>query len=262
MSAVIANNIHLEIDGKTILNNVSLEVDHGEFISIIGANGSGKTTLLKTLCRLRKCNSGIVLINGIDICQMTHKELVRQVGYVAQFNVIPEFTVREFVSFSRYAYLQPFASYSAEDLEIVHEALKITFTENIINRKMHTLSGGERQRVIIASALAQKCRIILLDEPTTYLDPRYQLEINELIKKINKTMDITIINVTHDLNSACLFSDRIIAIKNGDIVFTGQPKEIYDKPQILSEIFETPFQVFYHPETQHRVIVNFRENLK
>lgn len=235
-----------------------MEVEKGEFFSLIGANGSGKTTLLKALCRIKKCSSGVISVNGTSIGQMTQKELVRQVGYVAQFNVIPEFTVREFVMFSRYAYLKPFATYSKEDGDIVHEALKITFTENVSHRKMNTLSGGERQRVIIASALAQKCNIILLDEPTTYLDPRFQMEINELIKKINQEMGITVINVTHDLNSACLLSDRVAALKNGKIAFVGQPAEIYSKPGILADIFETPFQVFYHPDTKHQVIMNFR----
>jgi len=258
LEAVAVENIKVEIDGQTILDSITLDVKKGEFFSLIGANGSGKTTLLKALCRIKKFCSGEIRINGVSIKEMNQKELVRQVGYVAQFNVIPEFTVREFVLFSRYAYLKPFATYTREDLDIVHEALKITFTENIQHRKMNTLSGGERQRVIIASALAQKCSIILLDEPTTYLDPRFQMEINELIKKINQEMAITVINVTHDLNSACLLSDRVAALKNGKIAFVGKPAEIYTNPGILTDIFETPFQVFYHPQTNHQVIMNFR----
>lgn len=253
---ISVTNLYLNFGKKEILKNISFDIWAGEYISIIGGNGSGKSTLIKTLCRINNNYSGEIAVWNRPLEEYKQAELARKISYVAQFNSIPGYSVFEFVMMSRYSYFSPFSSVSKEDLDCVNNSLNITNISELATRKMFTLSGGERQRVIIASAIAQNSSIILLDEPTTYLDPKYQDEIHEIIYKINKEQStpITIVNVTHDINAAIKFSDRILALKNGCLIFKDTPAELLTS-NTLKTIYDKDFLVMDHPTKNHKIVV-------
>lgn len=255
MKAIEAENISFSIGDKTILRGVSLAVEAGEFISIIGPNGAGKSTLLKCLVRVNSGWSGEVRVKGRPLAEYSQKELARVLSYVPQARdgALP-FSVREFVLMGRYPYMSPFSTISSEDEAAVSEVIKMVGMEGFARREMATLSGGERQKALIAGALVQGAEIMLLDEPTTFLDPRHQHEIINILKKINRDHGVTIVSVTHDINHAALFSSKIIAIKEGAVVFSGPPEGIMNN-RTLMDIYEKPFTFVTHPVTGTPVII-------
>ncbi len=239
---ISVNNLFVSLGDKEILTNISFNVYSNEFISIIGANGSGKTTLLKTLCRIVEKFEGEIYIKGKLLTEYQLKKLVKIQSYVSQVNITTNFTVFEFVLMSRYSYFHAFSSVSRIDVDKVNRSLELTETLGLKDRMMSTLSGGERQRVIIASAIVQDSQIILLDEPTTYLDPKYRHEINELIYKLHKNLDITVINVTHDINEAVKYSDRIICLKNGTLISDNKISFFLERgTELLANVFDMNF---------------------
>jgi len=237
------------LGGKKILREISLVVTKGEYLSIIGPNGSGKTTLLRCLDRIYRGGEGSIRIGGRPLASLRQRELARRVSYVPQVEGrnFP-FTVIEFVRMGRYPYLSPFSSLSERDEEAVRDALDRTGTAELAHRFLRTLSGGECQKVFIAAALAQGAEVILLDEPTTFLDPRHEADIHRLLARANRDRGVTIITATHDINSAVLWSRRILALKNGAVHFCGSPEEVMDK-EILQGIYETSFLLVKHPRT-------------
>ncbi len=240
---------------KEILRDVSFSVSRGEYLSIVGPNGAGKTTLLKCIDRLLAGGTGRIELFGRPVESYRQKALARRLSYVPQADgrVIP-FTVRQFVLMGRYPYLSPFSSTDEEGRRAVAEALRVTGTEEFAGRRLDTLSGGERQKVYIAAALAQGSDILLLDEPTTFLDYRHQAEIRDLLSRVNRQSKVTVVCVTHDLNRAVLDSDRIVALAGGRVLFTGRPDEIM-KTDVLETLFRTPFVLTSHPETALPMIV-------
>lgn len=243
------------VSGKRILNNLSFSVPAGRRLFIVGPNGAGKTTLLRCLCRIIDDYDGTVKVKDNDIKNFSQKKLASVATYVPQS--LPadiQFTVRQFILMARYPHLSPFSVISPADEKIASDAMQMTQTSHFANRVMATLSGGERQQVSIAAALAQKAEIFLLDEPATYLDYKHQSDIHSLLMKINKTFNTTIICVTHDLNSAVLSADSIIALRDGLIVFTGSPGEIMNE-NILEEIYSKKFSFASHPVTGQKLIV-------
>jgi iron complex transport system ATP-binding protein len=240
---------------KEILRDVSFAVWGGEYLSIVGPNGAGKTTLLKCIDRLLVGGTGQIELFGRPLPSYRRKDLARRLSYVPQADgrVIP-FTVRQFVFMGRYPYLSPFSSIDHEGYQAVHEALDLTGTEEFAGRRLDTLSGGERQKVYIAAALAQRAEILLLDEPTTFLDYRHQAEIRDLLTRVNDESGVTIVCVTHDLNRAALDSDRIVALGAGAVRFCGTPAEIM-KAEILEGLYQTPFLLADHPQAPFPVIV-------
>lgn len=262
MTATMPAPVALEIEGfsfrlgkKEILRDVSFSVQVGEYLSIIGPNGAGKTTLLKCLDRILRGGQGTVRILGQPLEHFGQRELARRISYVPQADgrLFP-FTVEQFVLMGRYPYLSPFSSLSAEDRQAVHEALELTGTGEFAERLLNTLSGGERQKVFIAAALAQGAQILLLDEPTTFLDYRHQAEIRDVLQRIRARAPITIVAVTHDVNRAVLDSDRIVALSAGRVIFSGTPAEVMN-PQTLAEIYQTELLLVAHPDTGLPVIV-------
>jgi iron complex transport system ATP-binding protein len=242
-------NYSLRIGPKEILKNVTLSVDEGEYLSIIGPNGSGKTTLLKCLDGILTGGVGSIIIKGRPLHHYSQRELAKLVGYVPQADARSSpFTVFEFVMMGRYPYLTPFSSLTRTDECAVREALALTGTEEFSERSLNTLSGGERQKAFIAAALAQGAKILLLDEPTTFLDPRHTVEIQKILKRLNRDSGVTILSVTHDINSALLTSGRIMALKGGIVVFCGDAEEIARRG-ILDSIYEKPFLFAKHPQT-------------
>jgi iron complex transport system ATP-binding protein len=254
-SVVIAvRDFSFRVGEKQILRGVSFSVRSGEYLSIIGPNGAGKTTLLRCLDRILTGGSGEIEVFGRPLGDFTQKELARRLGYVPQADgrVLP-FTVEQFVLMGRYPYLSPFSSIRREDREAVRDALQVTGTEQFHDRLLDTLSGGERQKVYIAAAIAQGADVLLLDEPTTFLDYRHQAEIRELLAWVNRS-GTTIVAVTHDVNRAVLDSDRIVALREGAVAFCGRPEEVM-QPSVLEGIYGTEFLLVGHPRAALSMIV-------
>jgi len=251
-----ARKFSCRIDGRTILRDVSLQIRRGEYVSIVGPNGAGKTTLLRAFDRMM-----IGEISGeLDICAMPweswkQSDLAKLAALVPQADsrVLP-YTVEEFLLMCRYPYMSPFATVRADDRKVVHEAMVGTGAIAFAKRRLDTLSSGERQRVYIAAALAQGAHIWLLDEPTTFLDYRCQDEILSLVALANKEFDVTVVAVTHDLNHAVLESDRIIALREGELVFYGTP-DLMMKPDVLQRVYGASMLLVEHPQTEMPMIV-------
>jgi len=248
-------NYSIHLGKKAILKHLSLAVERGEYLSIIGPNGAGKSTLLKCLDGIYRNGEGDILIEGRSLKDYSPRELARLVSYVPQADggSFP-FTVKEFVLMARYPYLSPFSSVGRQDKKATFAALELTGTQGFADRYLDTLSGGERQKVFIAAALAQGAKILLLDEPTAFLDPKHEEEIYRILAKINQESNSTIISATHNINPATLLSQRILALKQGSIAFCG-PSEGIIQGGILEEVYEKSFRFLNHPETGKPFVV-------
>jgi iron complex transport system ATP-binding protein len=200
------------------------------------------------LNRILSTKRGSIRILGRPVERFRQSELAKLVAYVPQAGgrLLP-FTVYEFVLLGRYPYLSPFSSVTKEDEQATWDALCMTDTQHLENRLMSTLSGGECQKVLIAASLAQSAKILLLDEPTTFLDPKHQTEIIRIMRRTNRENGITILTVTHDLNSAVIMSNRILALRKGEAVFQGMADEIMSQ-EILRVIYNQDFDFVNHPE--------------
>jgi iron complex transport system ATP-binding protein len=253
--AIHIRGLGVTIDATPILAGVSFEVSTGEFVTIIGPNGAGKTTLIKCLDRIVDHHTGAIQLNGRPLAGYRRRELARVIAYVPQAGTgsIP-FSVREFVMMGRYPHLSPFSLFKATDEKIVDAAMHLTGTEQFAQRQMNTLSGGERQKVFIAAALTQEATILLLDEPTTFLDPRHQADIHQRLRRINREWGVTIVAVTHDINAAARLSDRIIALKKGQVAFCGAPAELM-AGDALARIYEARFLFVPHPQGGAPVVI-------
>lgn len=225
--------VTLKYGEHTIIKELTLDIAKPEIVTIIGPNGSGKSTLLKALCRLLEPAAGTVLLNSKDINKMSTEEVARTMAVMAQSANAPGgTTVEELVAYGRMPYRKFFDGLNAEDRQAIEEAIDFTELAPLRTRLVHTLSGGERQRAWLAMALAQKPQILLLDEPTTYLDVHHQLELMELVVRLHEEMGLTVIMVLHDLNHAARYSERLIALKKGTIMADGPTKEVFIEPVI------------------------------
>ncbi|HBB5457677.1 TPA: ABC transporter ATP-binding protein [Listeria monocytogenes] len=210
-----------------ILKNVSFTIQKNKINTIVGPNGSGKSTLLEILARLLSPNSGDVLLEGKSIFEWKAKEFAQNVAIVHQSNVLPnELMVKELLYFGRLPYKNWRMTRTKEDDLAVERALMQTELTEKAEKFVDSLSGGERQRFFIATALVQDTPILLLDEPTTFLDMYFQLEILELVKRLNQEENLTIVMILHDLNQALMYSDHLIVMKNGEVVAKGEPEEL------------------------------------
>lgn len=243
----------------TVLRGISFDVGDGEYLSIIGPNGSGKTTLIKCLVGILSCSKAAVRLGGTPLASLRRKELAKLVSYVPQAETAPyAFTAGEFVLMGRYPYLSPFSSIKEEDRRAAIQALETTGTAAFRDRPMYTLSGGERQKVFIAAALAQGARILLLDEPTTFLDPKHADDVLKTLAFLNGESNVTIISVTHDVNIAAAESHRVLALSGGAVAFWGQAEDMMDDG-ILEGLFEKKFLRSEHPVSGRRYVVPGRE---
>jgi iron complex transport system ATP-binding protein len=240
---------------KQILRDVSFSVRRGEFLTIVGPNGAGKTTLLKCIDRILTGGSGKIEVCGRPLESYRQKELAQRLSYVPQADgrVLP-FTVEQFVLMGRYPYLSPLSSISRQDRQTAREAMELTGTAALAERTLETLSGGERQQVFIAAALAQGAGVLLLDEPTTFLDYRHQAEVRGLLARANRQSGLTIVAVTHDANIAALESHHIIGLRDGAVVFCGTPAELM-QPEVLQTIYGTSLLLVDHPQAPLPMIV-------
>lgn len=244
MISLETKDLSINYGEKSALRDVSIKIKKGEIVTIIGPNGSGKSTLLKSLSRCIKPNKGKIALNGVDIVKLQNKKIAQEMSILPQVkNVSSDITVENLVSYGRYPHLKFGKRLSKKDKEIVTWSIEKTGLAEYKERFINTLSGGERQRAWIAMALAQKPNILLLDEPTTYLDISYQLEVLELIKDLNLSLDLTVVMVLHDLNQAARYSDYIYVLNQGEVCHHGKPENII-KTSLLKDIFRIEAHVY------------------
>lgn len=237
MPALETKGLCLGYNGHQIVDNLNLCVEKGKIVSILGPNGSGKSTILKALSRNLKPDRGTVLLNGSDIELMKSRDVARQLAVLFQAPQSPgDLTIKELVEYGRFPHQNWWQGKSKDDAELVAWALSQTGLTDMSGRIVSTLSGGERQRSWIAMALAQQPGILLLDEPTTYLDLCHQLELLELVAELNKQHGITVVMVLHDINQAAKYSDEVVILKNGRIYTKGEPQTAISA-QTLREVF-------------------------
>ena len=241
---ISVENLNVNYCEKEILKDVSFQVKSGEVITIIGPNGSGKSTLIKALSRCLRPVKGNIFFDKNNINTINTKEIARKLSVLPhEKNISLDISVEELVSYGRFPHLNFGGKLKKEDNDIISWAMEKTRLENMRKRLVHTLSGGERQRAWIAMSLAQKPQVMILDEPTTYLDISYQLEILELIKELNDTLGITVIMVLHDLNQASRYSDKIMVIDRGEIYQYAEPNKIINK-SLLHNIFKIDTDIY------------------
>ena len=212
---------------RWILQDFSLEVSQGEILGVVGPNGSGKTSLLKLMAGLLHPQAGVVNLNGEDVGSLDPPQVARCVAMVPQESqVLFPFTVRELVLMGRFVHQHGWGWESAEDLRAARLAIQLMDLEQVANRTFQELSGGERQRAIIARALAQQSRILLLDEPTAFLDIKHQLEIYATLRGLNRDQGVTVVLVSHDLNLASQYCHRLVLLHEGRVFHKGTPAEV------------------------------------
>lgn len=244
---ISARDIFVEIAGKTLLEAMSFDVAQGDYLCIVGPNGSGKSTLLKTLIAILPLSGGKLTLNAQAISQYRHKQLARLISYVPQSggNHL-SFIVEDYVKMARYSHHHVFSEWQAHDQQVIENALNITECQAFRDRKMSTLSGGECQRVMIAAALAQDTPLLILDEPTAFLDPHHQVAVHQLIRKLNQQHGKTIIEVTHDINHAAQHSQNVLALRDGKCLWQGPAKQFLDADR-LQQLYQQAFVFARHP---------------
>lgn len=239
-------DLYFAYDKHEVIKNLSFDLHKGKITTLIGANGCGKSTLFHLMTKSFKPKRGEILLRGRKLAEIRLKDFAREAAIVHQYNTVPDdLTVEKLISYGRTPYHTLGISSNAEDdEEKIKWAMEITHTAKHKDKPVAELSGGQKQRVWIAMALAQDTKILFLDEPTTYLDIRYQLQILKLIRKLNREFGLTIIMVLHDINQSFYYSDEIIAIKDGRIIAQGQPEQV-----ITTELVKEVYDVDLHIQT-------------
>jgi len=256
-TSLAAESVTLAYDGAEIVRDLSVRIEPGSFTVIIGPNACGKSTLLRGLSRLLAPSAGTVVLDGRAISELPAKEVARRLGLLPQSAVAPEgITVRELVGRGRYPHQNLFRQWSADDDSAVDEALVATGTMPLASRPVEALSGGQRQRVWVAMVLAQQTGLLLLDEPTTFLDVAHQVELMELFAELNER-GRTIVAVLHDLNHAARYASRIVAMRDGRILAEGPPTEVITSERV-QEVFGLANVVVDDPVTGGPLVVPLR----
>lgn len=252
---VSVKNLSVCLSGQEILCDISFDLHAGDFACLVGPNGSGKTSLLRCLIRVYSHWRGEVVAFGKPISLFTQKELALCLAYLPQADgIAPPYTVEDFVLMARYPFANPFLPPNQEDRRAAEDALRMTDLWSLRHRVMRTLSGGERQRAYLAAALAQQAKVLLLDEPTTFLDMPHQEEVRSLLHRINREWGVTILAVMHDLNAAALAANRILGLRDGRLLFSGSPNE-FMTPDVVKTLFGFSPQFVRHPQVPVQMIV-------
>jgi iron complex transport system ATP-binding protein len=242
-----AENVHLAYDKHEVVHGIDLTVPTGAATVVVGANGCGKSTLLRGLGRLLRPSAGRVTLDGRDIASLGTKRLAAELGLLPQQPVAPEgITVGDLVGRGRYPHQGAFRRWTSEDTAVVAHALAATGTHDLADRRMDELSGGQRQRVWIAMALAQQTGVLLLDEPTTYLDVAHQVEVLDLLASVNRESGTTIVMVLHDLNMAARYADHLVALTGGRLHAAGDPASVLTEDCVRA-VFGLDSQVITDP---------------
>ena len=235
-------NLSFGYSGQSLLYGIQASVRRGEMVGLLGPNGSGKTTLLKLLSGVLRPRQGRILLDGRDLAAWGRREIARRIAVVPQELQVPfAFTVEQMVALGRTPFISLLGTRTSRDREIVREAMQIAEVETLAARIFNELSGGERQRVIVAMALAQQPRLLLLDEPTSHLDIKYQIEVLELVRRLNRETGVTVIAALHDLNLAARYFPRLLLFQRG-IVADGGPAEVLE-PHLLQRVYGIAVQV-------------------
>ncbi|WP_241386904.1 ABC transporter ATP-binding protein [Rhodococcus sp. CH91] len=252
---LVAEHISLGYGDRLIVDDLDLAIPTGVVTTVIGPNGCGKSTLLRSLSRLLKPRTGTVLLDGADITTMRTREVARVLGMLPQAPVAPEgLTVADLVSRGRHPHQSWFRQWSSDDEDEVALALERTGIADLADRPVDELSGGQRQRAWISMALAQGTDILLLDEPTTYLDLAHSMEVLDLVDRLHSELGRTVVMVLHDLNLAVRYSDHLVVMKQGRIVASGPPAEVISV-ELLREVFGLDASVIADPVSDRPLIV-------
>lgn len=250
------DDVEIKYDATPIVSGVTLEIAAGEFVGVIGPNGSGKTTMLRAVAKILKPSRGAVILDGRDLAHLSAKELAREIAVVPQDTTVAfDFTCLEVVLMGRNPHLGRFQIEGHHDLEIAEQSMRQTDTWHLASRPINALSGGERQRVIVARALAQQARTILLDEPTSHLDINYQFEILDLIRQLNRDSGLTVLAVLHDLNLAASYCDRLVMIGGGKIQAVGTPEEVLTAENVR-RVYGAEVWVRRHPTSGRPYVIS------
>jgi iron complex transport system ATP-binding protein len=250
-----AESVTVGYGGDPVVRDLTLEVPQGQVTTIIGPNGCGKSTLLRTLARLLKPSGGRVVLDGNAIGAMPTREIARRLALLPQSPVAPDgLLVHDLVGRGRHPHQRWFRQWSREDEEVVGAALAMTDTADLGDRPLDQLSGGQRQRAWIAMTLAQDTALMLLDEPTTFLDLAHQVEVLDLVTRLNRERGRTVVMVLHDLNLAARYSDVVVVMKEGVLLAQGLPDEVFTV-DMLSAVFGLDADVLADPRTGLPIIV-------
>ncbi|MGG2198657.1 ABC transporter ATP-binding protein [Paenibacillus sp.] len=256
MTAIQTEHLHYQ-SGAFQLRDITVSFPREQMTAIVGPNGSGKSTLLKVITRLLHADQGELYVDNRKAAEFTTIQYARTLSMLTQSrHSLPDLTVRELVSYGRSPYKRIFDRMTSNDEHIVDWAMEITGTRRYEQRMFHTLSGGEQQKARIAMALAQKTNIVLLDEPTTFLDIAHQLDVMEMLRKIHQEHKLTIVMVLHDLQQAVHYCHYLIAMKNGRIQTTGKPKDVLS-PEFLKDVYQIEAKVKF--EDEYPIIIPIRK---
>lgn len=233
-----------DVAGKTILERIDLEIEASECVVIVGPNGAGKTTLLRLIAGLLEPSRGSMVWERTPYPSLARRELASRIAYVPQSRPLHvPLSVEQLVMLGRYPYLSPLRlAPRASDFGAVAQAMELAGVTELRHRRLEELSGGEKQSAYIAAALAQEAEVLVLDEPTTHLDPHHQREIAALVLRLNRQQRLSVVLATHDLNFASLLADRVVALQQGRVQASGRPDELL-RPERLAAIFDAPFSV-------------------
>ncbi len=249
MSKLRTEGVTLGYDDTVVIEDLTVAVPQGAITSVVGPNGCGKSTLLRSLARLMGPRGGAIYLDGDAISNLPTREVARRLGILPQSPAAPEgLTVRELAAQGRYPHQSWLRQWSGKDEWAVEKALETTGVVELADRPLDTLSGGQRQRAWISMALAQETETLLLDEPTTFLDMAHQLEVLQLLNRLNREEGRTILMVLHDLNNAARYSHQVIALSRGRIFDAGPPEEVVT-PELLREVFGVEADVVPDPRT-------------
>lgn len=249
MSKIRTQNLTLGYDAEDVIKQLATEIPAGRITSVVGSNGCGKSTLLRSLARLMKPRGGTVYLDGDAIFSLPTREVAKRLGILPQDPQAPEgLTVRELAGQGRYPHQSWFQQWSKDDERAIERALEITGVLGFADRPLDTLSGGQRQRAWISMALAQETETLLLDEPTTFLDMAHQLEVLQLLERLNREEGRTILMVLHDLNNASRYSHHMIALSEGRVFAAGPPREVMT-PELLRGVFHVEAEIVADPRS-------------
>ncbi|TQR35202.1 ABC transporter ATP-binding protein [Lysinibacillus sphaericus] len=257
MAVLTIDHVDIGYSSSPIVKDLSVEIPKGKITALIGPNGCGKSTLLKAVARLLKIQQGAVYLDGKALHEMNTKSIAKRMAILPQSSIAPGgLTVIELVSYGRFPYQSGMGTLRKEDYGYIHWAIEVTGLKEYQDRSIEALSGGQRQRVWIAMALAQGTDILILDEPTTYLDLAHQLDVLLLLKKLNEEEGRTIVMVLHDLNHASRFSDFMMAIRDGQLVVSGSPHEVMTEEN-LEEIFNIKAHMAVCPYSNNPICLTY-----